>query len=154
MLRVNQTCLLGTCLGTLGVLACASPADPDADRAAAQLAAVTRMAADIGRNPGPLELMCVAYSGDWEDPELPREDGALSFAYADGCEEIDGQLFARAGSARAIWLGVGEPEMGLSSAVVPVFTSTGIDDAASYRCAVARRGSEWVAESCQMGAVG
>ncbi len=141
-------------LGVLAVLACASPADPDADRAATQLAAVTRMAADIGRNPGPLEVLCVAFSGDWEDPELPSGDGVLSFAYAEGCEEIDGQLFARAGGARAIWLGVGEPEMGTSSAVVPVYTSTGVDDAASYRCAVARRGSEWVAERCQMGAVG
>jgi hypothetical protein len=145
---------LVACLGAVAALACASPPSSDEDRAAAQLAAATRIASDIARNPGPLRVICVAYSGGWEDPALPGEVGALSSAYAEGCEEIDGRLFAQAGGALAIWVGVGEPEMGSSSAVVPVFTSTGIDDVASYRCAVRRRGSAWVADECEMGAVG
>ena len=148
----RRTLAAGLC--SLSILACASPPSPDGDLAAAQLAAATRIAADIARRPGPLQVVCVAYSGDWEDPPLPTEIAPLTSAYADGCEEVDGQLFAREGGARAIWVGVGEPEMGSASAVVPVFTSTGIDDATSYRCAVGRRGSEWVVEDCEMGAVG
>jgi hypothetical protein len=142
-------------LGALVCAACTPAASPDADQAAAQLAAATRIAADIARNPGPLQVLCVAYSGDWDDPPLPTEGGALAFAYADGCQEVDGQLFAQGGEARAIWVGVGVPEQtGSSGAVVPVFTSTGVDDLATYRCRVSRTGSEWTAESCEMGAVG
>lgn len=135
--------------------ACSSGSDPDADRAAVQLAAAGRIAHLIAGNPGPLRVLCVAYSGDWEDPPLPAGVPGLAFAYAEGCEEIDGQLFARGGDARAIWVGVGEPEeMRSSSATVPVFTSAGVDDLASYRCVVARTGTEWIAEACEMGAVG
>lgn len=140
---------------TAAALACGSPADPDADRAAAQVAAATRIATDIARRPGPIEVFCVAYSGDWQDPPLPGALGALPFAYAEGCEEIDGQLFAQGGRARAIWIGVGEPEdMQPAGGRVPVFTSTGIDDAASYLCEVAKRDSAWVAERCVAGPVG
>ena len=139
----------------MAALSCGVPAHPDADRRAAQLAAATRIARDIARNPGPLEVLCVAYSGDWEDPPLPERVGALSFAYAEGCEEIDGQLFAQSGSARAIWVGVGEPEdLGPSRGRVPVFTTTGIDDLASYLCEVTRTDSAWVAEPCRAGPVG
>jgi hypothetical protein len=140
---------------TLAAAACARTPDPDAALAAAQRAAATRIAADIARNPGPIQVLCVAYSGDWEDPELPSGVGALEFAYAEGCQEIEGRLFGQDGSALAIWVGVGEPEdVGSASAAVPVFTSTGVDDLATYRCAVVREGSEWVAEVCEMGAVG
>ncbi|MBM4185282.1 MAG: hypothetical protein FJ207_13860 [Gemmatimonadetes bacterium] len=146
---------VGVLAVTLTASSCARPHDPDTDRAAAQLAAATRIAADVARNPGPLEVLCIAYSGDWEDTLLPARVGALGFAYAEGCEEIDGQLFAQGGEARALWVGVGEPEdMGASGAVVPVFTSTGVDDLATYRCRVTRSGGEWAAESCEVGAVG
>jgi hypothetical protein len=140
---------------SLTAAACARASDPDAALAEAQRAAATRIASDLARNPGPIRVLCVAYSGDWEDPALPSGVGALEFAYAEGCEEIDGQLFAQGGAARAIWVGVGEPEdVSARSATVPVFTSTGLDDLATYRCAVVREGSEWVAERCDMGAVG
>jgi len=142
-------------LASVAAVACAAPPDAHADRAAAQLAAATRLAVDVARNPGPLEAFCVAYSGDWEDPPLPTVGGSLTFAYADGCEEIDGQLFARGGSARAIWIGVAEPEgLGPAGGRVPVFTSTGLDDAASYLCELVKTGSTWIAESCRAGPVG
>lgn len=121
-----------------------------------QRAAANEIAIGIARNPGPLQTICVAYAGAWEDPPLPTLAAAsLSLTYSDGCEEIDGQLFALAGGARAISMGVGEPEVtGASRAEVSVFTSTGLDDFASYRCTLGRRESAWVVEECDLGAVG
>ena len=145
--------LVGVAGAVLSVSSCAPPPTADSELAAAQLAAATEIANGIARNPGPLRTICVAYSGDWADPALPTGSGAVSFAYAEGCEEIDGQLFAQAGASRAIWLGVGEPELsGGSSAEVRVFTSTGVDDAASYLCTLRWTGSDWVVDSCEMGA--
>jgi hypothetical protein len=139
--------------GALAVAACGAP-PTDADLGAAQVAAATEVARRIARNPGPLETICVAYSGDWADPPLPTGVAGMAFAYGEGCRETDGQLFSLADGARAIWLGVGEPETSGSGAEVDVFTSTGIDDAAAYRCAVRREGGQWVAERCEEGAVG
>jgi hypothetical protein len=139
--------------GAVAALACTAP-PTDADLGAAQVAAATEVARRIARNPGQLETICVAYSGDWQDPPLPTGVAGMAFAYGEGCQETDGQLFSLADGARAIWLGVGEPEASGSGAEVDVFTSTGIDDAASYRCAVRREGREWVAEGCEEGAVG
>jgi len=149
--------------GALAALACAAP-QTNEDRAGAQVAAATEIARQIARNPGPLETICVAYSGSWEDPPLPADVPKIAFAYADGCREIDGQLFAfssspDAGESRAIWLGVGEPEprssiKGSNEAVVRVFTSTGLDDAASYACTVRRDSAAWSAERCELEAIG
>ena len=145
--------LLGVAGAALAASSCAPAPTADSELAAVQLAAATEVANGIARNPGPIRTICVAYSGDWADPALPTGDGDVSFAYAEGCEEIDGQLFAQAGASRAIWVGVGEPETsGGSGATVRVFTSTGVDDAASYLCTLRRTGSDWVAEGCEMGA--
>jgi hypothetical protein len=146
-------------LAALAVAAC-SPAPTNEDPAGAQVAAASEIARQIARNPGPLETICVAYSGSWDDPPLPADVPAIAFAYADGCQEIDGQLFALGSSpeeapSRAIWLGVGEPEPdGSAEPVVRVFTSTGLDDAASYACAVRRDGPAWSVERCELEAIG
>ena len=104
--------------GAFAALACSAPPTSD-DSAAAQVAAATEIGRRIARNPGPLETICVAYSGSWDDPPLPAPVEGLAFAYAEGCQEIDGQLFTQASGGRAIWLGVGEPEsQGESEAVV------------------------------------
>ena len=149
--------------GALAVLACAGPPANESP-AGAQVAAASEIARRIAGNPGPLETICVAYSGSWEDPPLPGDVPGLDFAYADGCREVDGQLFAfspspDAGESRAIWLGVGEPEprspiTGSNEAVVRVFTSTGLDDAASYACRVRRDGAGWSVEECALEAIG
>ena len=79
---------------------------------------------------------------------------------AEDSQEIDGQLFARGSGpggadSRAIWLGVSEPEdVGAREARVRVFTSTGLDDAASYACTVRRGGGGWTAEGCSLEAIG
>ena len=52
------------------------------------MAAATEIGRRIARNPGPLETICVAYSGSWDDPPLPAPVEGLSFAYAEGCQEI------------------------------------------------------------------
>jgi hypothetical protein len=106
----------------------------------------------------------VAYSGSWEDPPLPAAVPGVAFTYAEGCEEIDGQLYAlssrpEVGPSRAIWLGVGVPEArgfidGSDEAEVRVFTSTGLDDLAAYACRVRRDGAAWSAERCELEAVG
>jgi hypothetical protein len=143
----------------LVALACSAP-PPEGDLAAAQVAAATEVARGIASNPGPLQTICVAYSGGWEDPPLPSDVAGIAFAYAEGCQEIDGQLFARGSGPggvdrRAIWLGVSEPEgVGAREARVRVFTSTGLDDAASYACTVRRRGGGWTAEGCSLEAIG
>ncbi len=145
--------------GALVALACSAPPAVE-DMAAAQVAAATQVAEAIARNPGPLETICVAYSGGWEDPPLPAGVAGIAFAYADGCREIDGQLFAGGSSpeeaeSRAIWLGVSEPEArGSNEATVRVFTSTGLDDAAAYACTVRRADSSWTAEGCDLEAIG
>jgi len=159
MTRIHAT----LACGALAVLACAGP-PANEDPAGAQVAAALEIARRIASNPGPLETICVAYSGSWEDPPLPSGVPAIAFAYADGCREIDGQLFAfgsspEAGESRAIWLGVGEPEprgsiKGLNETVVRVFTSTGLDDAASYACTVRRDGAAWSVEGCELEAIG
>jgi hypothetical protein len=93
----------------LGVLACAAPPRGE-ELGAAQVAAATEIARRIAQSPGPLETICVAYSGDWADPPLPTGISGMTFAYGEGCQETDGQLFSLADGRRAIWLGVGEPE--------------------------------------------
>jgi hypothetical protein len=141
------------------LLACSAPPASE-DPAGAQVAAASEIARQIARNPGPLETICVAYSGSWDDPPLPADVPGVAFAYADGCQEIDGQLFALGSSpevaaSRAIWLGVGEPEPdGSTEPVVRVFTSTGLDDAASYACTVRRDGMTWSVERCELEAIG
>jgi hypothetical protein len=155
MTRIHAT----LACGALAVLACAAP-PTDEDRAGAQVAAASEIARRIAGNPRPLETICVAYSGSWQDPPLPADVPAIAFTYADGCQEIDGQLFAfgsppDAGESRAIWLGVGEPEpTGSNEAEVRVFTSTGLDDAASYACTVRREGPAWSVERCELEAIG
>jgi hypothetical protein len=145
--------------GALAVAACsASPTNEDP--AGAQVAAASEIARQIASSPGPLETICVAYSGSWADPPLPADVPAIAFAYADGCQEIDGQLFAfgstpEGAPSRAIWLGVGEPEPdGSTEPVVRVFTSTGLDDAASYACTVRRDGAAWSVDRCELEAIG
>ena len=81
--------------GALALLACTAP-PTDEDLGAAQVAAATEVARRIARNPGPLETICVAYSGDWEDPQLPTGVEGIAFAYGEGCQETDGQLFSLA----------------------------------------------------------
>jgi len=154
MTRIHAT----LACGALAVLACGGP-PTSADPAGAQVAAASEIARQVARNPGPLETICVAYSGSWEDPPLPADIPAIAFAYADGCQEIDGQLFAftspEAVASRAIWLGVGEPEpRGPDEVAVRVFTSTGLDDAASYACTVRRDGAAWSVEGCELEAIG
>jgi hypothetical protein len=130
------------------------------DPAGAQVAAASEIARQIATDPGPLETICVAYSGSWDDPPLPPDVPAMTFAYADGCQEIDGQLFAFGPSpdgdqSRAIWLGVGEPEPdGSTEPVVRVYTSTGLDDLASYACSVRWDGAAWSVERCELEAMG
>jgi hypothetical protein len=139
--------------GAFAALACSAPPTSD-DSAAAQVAAATEIARQIARNPGPLEAICVAYSGSWDDPPLPAAGDGLAFAYADGCQEIDGQLFTQPGGSRAIWLGVGEPErQSENAALVRLFTSTGPDDLTSYACTVSRNGGTWSAEGCELEAI-
>jgi hypothetical protein len=154
MTRIHAT----LACAALAAAACFVPSTSE-DPSGAQVAAATEIARQIGRNPGPLETICVAYSGSWEDPPLPADVPGVAFAYADGCQEIDGQLFAfsspEARASRAIWLGVGEPEAGGSNeVVVRVFTSSGLDDAASYACTVRRDGAAWAVESCELEAIG
>jgi hypothetical protein len=138
----------------LVVLATGCGASGDPDPGGAQLAAAAEVSRAIAANPGPIRVICVAYSGDWPDPPLPGPMEGVSFAYGEGCEEVDGQLFSQSDRARAIWLGVGEPAAeGATSAEVRVYTSTGLDDAASYACKVGREGSTWVVEGCELEAV-
>lgn len=159
-MRTSVTSIRGAVAGAgLAALACAGPPS-EVDLAAVQVAAATEVARGLARNPGPLETICVAYSGSWEDPPLPADVSGIAFAYAEGCQEINGQLFARGSGlggadSRAIWLGVSEPEdVTAGDARVRVFTSTGLDDAASYACTVRRRGGSWTAEACSLEAIG
>ena len=139
--------------GAVTLLACSTPA-ASGDVAAAQVAAATAIAREIATNPGPLETICVAYSGSWEDPPLPSDVDGVAFAYAEGCQEIDGQLLTLAGGRRAIWLGVSEPEpTGSSEALVRIFTSTGSDDLSSYACRLRRDGGSWSVDACELEAI-
>jgi hypothetical protein len=140
MTRIHAT----LACGALAVLACAAP-PTDEDRAGAQVAAASEIARRIAGNPGPLETICVAYSGSWQDPPLPADVPAIAFTYADGCQEIDGQLFA---------FGSPPEPTGSNEAEVRVFTSTGLDDAASYACTVRREGPAWSVERCELEAIG
>jgi hypothetical protein len=145
--------------GALAATACSAPPTNE-DPAGAQVAAATEIARQIAGRPGPLETICVAYSGSWEDPPLPADVPEIAFAYADGCQEIDGQLYAFGPSpegdpSRAIWLGVGEPEPdGSTEPVIRVFTSSGLDDLASYACTVRRDGVAWSVVRCELEAIG
>jgi hypothetical protein len=148
-------------LACAALVAAACSASPTGeDPAGAQVAAASEIARRIATDPGPLETICVAYSGSWDDPPLPADVPPIAFAYADGCQEVDGQLFAFGPSpdgdrSRAIWLGVGVPEPdGSTEPVVRVFTSTGSDDAASYACRVRWGGAAWSVERCELEAIG
>jgi hypothetical protein len=136
----------------VSLVACIPPDFSPDDLAAMQLAAATDIVDDIASNPGSIELVCVGYEGDWEDPGLPGlGTRPVPLAYMDGCTEVEGRLVERDGAGQAISVSVGAPEpIGAARAEVRVFTSTGAVDLAVYACSVREVAGGWRSEGCEL----